>query len=57
MIILIGKDNRCTCDCADKCIKGKIGSEHRCTKEEIESEGYKAMTLKEMNKELKYLKK
>jgi len=38
--ILIDKNNRCTCNCATKCIKGKTGSALRCTKQELEEEGH-----------------
>jgi len=38
--ILIDKENRCTCNCATKCIVGKTGMAQRCTKEQIENEGH-----------------
>ena len=33
--ITIGKDGLCECSCAHKCPLGKVGSETRCTKEEL----------------------
>jgi hypothetical protein len=32
----IGEDDWCNCDCAAKCPNGKVGSELRCTKTELE---------------------
>lgn len=49
MEIVIGNDNRCTCSCADKCIKEKIGSSGRCTKEELEELGYKTYNPPNLN--------
>ena len=41
MEIVITKENMCTCSCVDKCILGRIGSQARCTKKELEDIGYK----------------
>ena len=54
MEILIGKDNTCTCTCADKCIKSKTGSAPRCTKEELEELGYKTKQIQGKFNILKY---
>lgn len=44
-IILIGVDGKCFCDCAMKCVKGRGGSQCRCSKEEIEEMGYKTLQV------------
>lgn len=43
--ILIGTDGKCFCNCAMKCIKGKTGMQYRCTKEDIEEEGFKTIQV------------
>ena len=54
MKIVIGKDNRCDCSCSDKCCLNRIASQTRCTKEELEKEGY--TTIKIPNWLSKFLK-
>ena len=49
-IILIDKGGQCLCDFATKCIRGKTGSATRCTKEQIESLGYKTKNLEQVLK-------
>lgn len=45
--ILIDKDKRCTCSCADTCaVKPKCGSMARCTEEELVEAGYKVIEMK-----------
>jgi hypothetical protein len=39
-VILVDTKGLCFCNCATKCVLGHIGSTHRCTKEELEEEGY-----------------
>jgi hypothetical protein len=45
MEIVIGQDDMCTCGCQHKCLLGKCGSALRCTKEELEKEGYETLKL------------
>ena len=47
-VVIIDNTNKCLCDCGTKCIQGRSGMSARCTKEEIESSGYKAKTLEEL---------
>ena len=37
--IKIGSDGRCTCHCGMRCPLGKIGSQYRCSKEELVAAG------------------
>lgn len=47
--ILIDKNNMCLCDCGTKCILGRVGSESRCTKRELEAEGFTCVVSKDMD--------
>jgi hypothetical protein len=38
--IIIEEDNTCGCNCVAKCVLGKRGMDSRCTKDELESNGY-----------------
>jgi len=38
-VVQIGLDGMCKCSCADVCPLGKIGSETRCTKDELKAQG------------------
>lgn len=40
IVIPLGKDGRCTCDCGTPCPLGRMGMEYRCTQVEIERAGY-----------------
>lgn len=44
--IAITNTNQCSCDCADKCmIDDRTGSSTRCTKQEIETKGFKTVKV------------
>lgn len=45
-IILIAENDTCFCDCGTKCVLNKSGSQLRCTKKELEDNGYKTIILK-----------
>lgn len=42
-IIIVGTDGLCFCGAHNKCVKGKLGSMYRCTKEELQKEGYQIL--------------
>ena len=54
-IILLDREDSCMCDCSTKCILGKTGSSARCTKKDLEKEGYTAMNLKEVKEKRSWL--
>jgi hypothetical protein len=39
-VILVDTEGMCFCSCATKCVLGRCGSSHRCTKSELEEMGY-----------------
>jgi len=49
--ILVDQDNRCTCSCISRCVlRDKSGSAARCTKQELESNGYNTIQLTEVQR-------
>lgn len=39
LVIYVGDDDLCQCDCSSACPLGRMGMEERCTKEELEAAG------------------
>lgn len=39
LVIYVGDDDLCQCDCGSACPLGRMGMEERCTKEELEAAG------------------
>lgn len=39
-VIMDGTGRRCNCSCADPCLLGKVGSESRCTIEELKMQNF-----------------
>lgn len=44
-IILVDTKGLCFCNCATKCVLGHIGGASRCSKKELESQGYKVIQV------------
>lgn len=38
-MIVLGEDGKCTCSCTDICPLGRLGMQHRCSKEELSAAG------------------
>lgn len=49
--ILIDENNTCLCDCGTRCVLGRVGSQLRCNKYELEKEGFDCVVLKDINNE------
>lgn len=43
--ILVGNDDRCTCDQGSSCVFGRSGCSQRCTTEELMEAGYRTVQL------------
>jgi len=43
LVVRMGEDGLCTCTCADRCPAGKSGMSSRCTREQVEAAGGRAV--------------